>query len=1099
MRLNSKLWIISWISITSCMLSSAQFYNGHQMIFGKNRVQYNDFVWSFERYEKFDVYFNQDGRELAEYLADFAKTEIPRIESFFDYALDRRIIFIVYNKLSDFRQSNIDLVTGKEEYNIGGVTTISKNKVFLFFEGDFDKFRNQITGAIARVVSQQMLFGQDLKDNLANSTLINLPSWFLEGLISYLSDNWDYHLENRTKDGIVNGRYEKFNRLVGEDAVIAGHSFWRFIAETYGESVIPNILYLTRINKNAKSGFLYVLGLSLKELSYEWLGFYLNQYTDDETTQKTPNTGKIIRRPKKKRVYQQIRINPNGEQIAWVTNESGQYKIWLYNVDSRKKRKIIKREHKLEQITDYSYPVLTWHPSGKILAFITEERGGLKLYYYMTNTKELTVRNLLYFDKILDFSFSDDGSLFVFSGVKKGKTDIYVHTIASGTDFQVTNDIADDFHPRFINHSDDIIFSSNRASDTIYAEESNIRTSLSFDLFIYDYKNRSNALMRLSDDDTYSNKKQPLETSRNKYFILNDKSGIVNRYISRFDSTISFIDTTIHYRYIANNYPQTSYARNILEQDYNSGSGILGEIFFNRGRYYMFQNHADTDPLSEDILSETSFRKELKQELRVKDSIRNIDIKTVNIQELKENSIITENNDTLRLGDYQIDINNYIFEREKINLYNIKLKNKNLRLAMDTTLDKRPKVRIYQTAFYQNFIVNQVDFSFLNESYQAFTGGAVYFNPGMNLLFKLGTNDLFEDYKIIGGFRLSPDFDGNEYLVSIENLKKRVDKQVVFHRQAFKNYGLDENGYEFYVKTHTHELSYILRYPFNQVRSSGLSFTYRNDRTVFLSTNTTYLEQENINRNWLGIKVDHIFDNTKFLGTNLYSGTRYKIFAEVYQRIGDDFDELVVFGADFRHYIRIHRSLIWASRFAASTSQGSSRLIYYLGGVDNWTNITPLKTPTFIPLSEIPIDRTANYAYQTVATNMRGFSQNIRNGNNFALINTEIRWPVIKYLANYPLSNSFLENFQIVGFFDIGTAWSGKTPWSGENAYDYNEITRGTIKVTLDSDREPVVAGYGFGLRSQLLGYFVRLDWSWGIENNQIRERIFYFSLSLDF
>jgi outer membrane protein assembly factor BamA len=130
---------------------------------------------------------------------------------------------------------------------------------------------------------------------------------------------------------------------------------------------------------------------------------------------------------------------------------------------------------------------------------------------------------------------------------------------------------------------------------------------------------------------------------------------------------------------------------------------------------------------------------------------------------------------------------------------------------------------------------------------------------------------------------------------------------------------------------------------------------------------------------------------------------------------------------------------------------------------------------------------------------MRGFSQNIRNGNNFALINSEIRWPVIKYLANYPLSNSFLENFQIVGFFDIGTAWSGKTPWSGENAYDYTEITRGTIKVTLDSDRDPIVAGYGFGLRSQLLGYFVRLDWAWGIENNQIRPRVFYFSLSLDF
>ena len=1099
MRIYSKVWIIFGLSIIFCMLTSAQFYNGHQMIFGKNRVQFNDFFWSFERYDKFDVYFNQEGKELAEYVADFAKREIPKIESFFDYALDRRIIFIVYNKLSDFRQSNIDLITGKDEYNIGGVTTISKNKVFLFFEGDFTKFENQITGAVARVIAYQMLFGQDLKDNLANSTLINLPSWYFEGLVSYLSNNWDYRLENRTKDGIVNGRYEKFNRLVGEDAVIAGHSFWRFIAETYGESVIPNIIYLTRINKNAKSGFLYVLGLSLKDLSYEWMGYYLNQYSDDKTRDKTPNSGKIIKRPRKKRVYQQIKVNPDGNEIAYVTNESGKYKIWLYQIQSQKKKKIFRREHKLEQITDYSYPVLAWHPSGNFLTFITEEKGGLKLYYYMTDTRELTVRNLLYFDKVLDFSFSDDGSLFVFSAVKDGKTDIYVHTIAAGTNFQVTNDIADDFHPRFINHSDDIIFSSNRNSDTISIEESNPRGSLASDLFIYDYRNRSDVLMRLSDNDTYANKIQPLETKKNTYFSLNDKSGVINRYISKFDSTISFIDTTVHYRYIAHNYPLTNYSRNIIEQDYHAESNLLGEILYNDGRYHMFQNPADADPLPEDEISETSFSSEWKQTLKVKDSIRNITIKTINIQELKENSIITEDNDTFNLGDYKIDINNYIFEREKINLYNTKLKDRNLKLALDTTVEKRPKVRIYQTAFYQNFIVNQVDFSFLNESYQAFTGGAVYFNPGMNVLFKLGTNDLFEDYKIIGGFRLSPDFDGNEYLISFENLKKRVDKQVVFHRQAFKNYGTGDNDYEFIVKTHTHELSYIMKYPFSQVRSVGLTFTYRNDRTVFLSTDPIYLEEENISKNWAGIKLEHIFDNTKFLGTNLYSGTRYKIFAEVYQKIGDGFDELVVFGADFRHYIKIHRSLIWANRFAASTSQGSSKLIYYLGGVDNWTNITPLRTQTFIPLSEVPIDRTENYAYQTVATNMRGFSQNIRNGNNFALINTELRLPVIKYLANYPLSSSFLENFQIVGFFDLGTAWSGKTPWSGENAYDYSEITRGTIKVTLDSDREPIVAGYGFGLRSQLLGYFARFDWAWGIENNQIRPRVFYFSLSLDF
>ena len=140
-----------------------------------------------------------------------------------------------------------------------------------------------------------------------------------------------------------------------------------------------------------------------------------------------------------------------------------------------------------------------------------------------------------------------------------------------------------------------------------------------------------------------------------------------------------------------------------------------------------------------------------------------------------------------------------------------------------------------------------------------------------------------------------------------------------------------------------------------------------------------------------------------------------------------------------------------------------------------------------------------NYGFQSLATNMRGFSQNIRNGNNFALINSEIRWPVIRYLAGHPFRSNFLNSVQIVGFGDIGTAWSGLSPWSGTNGYDTDTFTNGPVTVTLDSNRDPIVAGFGAGLRAQIFGYFVRADWAWGIENNYLLPRIFYLSFSLDF
>ena len=59
-------------------------------------------------------------------------------------------------------------------------------------------------------------------------------------------------------------------------------------------------------------------------------------------------------------------------------------------------------------------------------------------------------------------------------------------------------------------------------------------------------------------------------------------------------------------------------------------------------------------------------------------------------------------------------------------------------------------------------------------------------------------------------------------------------------------------------------------------------------------------------------------------------------------------------------------------------------------------------------------------------------------------------------------------------------------------AYATEKLTNGPVTVTLDSNRKPIVSGFGVGARAQLLGYFVRADWAWGIDNNYILPRIFY-------
>ena len=47
----------------------AQFYNGSQQRFGKNRVQYREFLWQSYRFPEIETYFYKEGRDVAKYVS----------------------------------------------------------------------------------------------------------------------------------------------------------------------------------------------------------------------------------------------------------------------------------------------------------------------------------------------------------------------------------------------------------------------------------------------------------------------------------------------------------------------------------------------------------------------------------------------------------------------------------------------------------------------------------------------------------------------------------------------------------------------------------------------------------------------------------------------------------------------------------------------------------------------------------------------------------------------------------------------------------------------------------------------------------------------
>jgi Tol biopolymer transport system component len=1052
----------------------AQFYNGTQVDFGKNRVQYDAFEWQFYRFPRFETYFYTGGKKLAVHTANYANKRIPELEKFLDFYLDEQIQFIVYNKQSHFRQSNIGLSTN-ENYNVGGVTRIVDSKVFIYFEGDYRQFERQIDAGILRVLIYQMIYGGNWKDVLRNSALASLPEWYIDGLVSYLTEPNNPLVNARIKDGILNGDFKRFNSLNSEAASVAGHAMWRYIAETYGQNVISNILYMTRMSREIDDGFLYVIGVPFEDLYDEWVAYYKGEYlTEARETYDEPGNP-VEFKIRKNRRYQNFTSSRDGRYIAYSTNKMGQYKIFLFDKTNGKTHKILKKEHQLDRIQDYSYPLVEWHPSNKYLSFITEEKGEIRFYTYDIEGESLAVKPIFKMEKILSYNYLPDGRRIIFSGLNEGQSDLYLYNVLGNTQNKLTDDLYDDLDPIVSPDGKKIFFISNRQNDSLNLPHEVNPFLNEKDLFVYEMDQKETPIRSVTNTDDIDESK-PLILGDKVYYSVN-KKGETERFAAQYDSAVSKIDTAIHYRYFYESEKKERYNRNIIEQSSNQDLSI-DQISYSDGRYALYNKQTETQ--QQDLPTESNQNQENAQEIFPRDS--------------KESFIVFEEEKVER----EVDIYNYQFSNSVSKKAPSPQRTLTSTNANDITPLEFPTQRLYRLNFKADNSVLQLNNTFINSQYQLFNGGP-YINSGLGVNTKVGIVDLMEDHRIYGGFRYAGDLI--EYSLSYQNLKKRLDKEYMISRTRERVTGRSFNrGSSFIpepfdVKTIRGVASYI--WPFSEVTSLRTVFSLRNDRVIPLSSDRFNLETDILNEFWASSKVAYVYDNSRNVALNIRYGTRFKVFGEYYKMVYSGADDspssdLVVLGLDYRHYQKIHREFIFVSRFAASTSFGSNPLIYYLGGVNEWWKSDIFDEST-------PIDYSQNYGFQALAANMRGFLQNIRNGSNFAVMNYELRLPVFAYFINRPIQSDFVRNFQIVGFADIGTAWTGTSPFDDDNPLNNETYTTGPITVTYENINDPIVGGSGFGLRTTLLGYFVRADWAWGIENGEISKKSqFIFSLSLD-
>jgi Tol biopolymer transport system component len=1101
--------------------------------FGQSRVQYGKFEWSYVRSENFDAYHYVGGRELAQFAARTCETELNGVEKLIDHRLSGRVEIIVYNTLSDYKQTNLNVLSDQSQ-NPGGYSQVVSNKIFVYFNGNHEDFVNQLKAGLSLVLMNELLFGGSIQDRIQNAALLNLPDWFLFGL----SKNWDVNVNNKMKDYILTKKVKKFNRLIYNDPELAGQAFWRFLTEKYGTEVIANMLYVSRLSRNYETALIYVTGENLKKTSKDLIKYFQEQYNKEDTLRNLPTNTFKIKKRLTPYVEPQMKVSPRGDKLIFSTNKYGKYKIWLMDTKTGKQRKVHRGGFKYHMFElDHSFPMMSWHPGGEKFAFVFEKKGKIFLTTVDLISKKKETIRFFKFDKINSFAYSENERTLVFSATRKGQSDLYVYDLNTRRERQLTNDVHDDLFPRFVEGSSKIIFSSNRNSNLVAAPAGpTLPQGNNLDIYLYDFETNSDKLIRLTNTPNI-NETEPLEYNNSYFGYLSEYNGIKNRYVSRYeeeydftelnikyldderandtlyfdvlknlgtefeyegktirlDSSIEKIDTIVHNKTIVYTYPITNYKRNIIAHDVSKQSKTVYETIFDNGKYTIRYS-----PWIRNIEEESSRIETYPTMFRLKSGYANKPFVSgaityssrkpkqeagVSASGIKQPAKPIVKYNYLFLSEFPIKNNipaqdgGYVQQESPVKLASAK----GFKLAAPS---------FYNITFFPDHLVTQLDNSIINTYYQPI-GLSNPFAQSIQPMIKFGIIDLLEDYRITGGFRLPFNVSTVDYFASLETLKRRFDHKLSYYRQV--RLGVNGEFPAYSARNISQELRYSVRFPFLPTFCVRTEFFVRRDQTSTLAQNRQSLDIPSFTQRWVGGKVELVFDNAIPKGLNLWNGTKFKVFYEHYEDLDNKNGQLNTVGFDFRHYQKLHRQLILATRVTYNTSFGPSRVKYVLGGVDNWISAKQEdggNSPTSV-----------NYSFQALATNLRGFKQNIRSGNSFAVVNTEIRWPIFTYLFNRPIRNEFISNFQIVPFFDIGTAWVGPDPYSEENTYNQIRVVENQyLNATVINVRDPIVAGYGSGLRTKFLGYFIRFDAAWGVQDLEASKKpIYYFSLSLDF
>lgn len=1079
-----------------------------QKIFGKNRIQYKQFNWKYVSSTNFDVYFSDGGYDNAVLAAKYAELEYQRIIELLDYSPFNRVKIIVYNSYNDLLQSNIQPPV--ENPALGGQTNFVKSKIEVPFEGNQLEFKRNIAEQITKYLVTDMMYGGSIRNTYRNSIFLVLPEWYINGLAAYVARGWSNEMDDYLRDLFSHFKIRNPSAISMADQTLIGQSVWHYIAESQGKKSIANVLTLTRISRNYEIGISSNVGMRYSKFEIGWRDYYRHNADATIESYTLIDATKAVKKNRQLLSYYQVKSSPDGKLVAYSESNQGKYKVYVREVKTGKTRHFLTGGNKsIDQKLNVKTPLLAWK-SDRVLSVIETHKSKIRM-----TTREIsggyTSRKVFgTFDQVIDFDYSDDGNSIIFSAEKAGKSDLFLFSPKSNTIKQLTNDLFDETHPVFLKGaSNAFVFSSNRNTDTLTIPA--IKLSAIHDntnLFVYNPLVSTTLVKQLTK--TSCHEEAPSAISANEIAYLQDETGIFNlsvldintgisKQLTNFQQNITSFDLSYTknfsctMQYKSRELLMVDYPINFLEAvkkpaktPRKESVNFIENIFndFNADSITQklpkdtLQNLEDTVPVIESPTdNEPNNAKSHVDEQEITFGSDEVPLKQTKIpmDSTKSNANLKED---------EIDVNNYTFESERAPLNNGDDDRNQFGTGITTKYRSEEAIKVsdYKPLRPMLNISNTIT--------------SLMFDPlrGFGVVGEVGLTDMLENHRLNAFVFGKFDLRTSNMIFEYEYLKKRIDYKFKYEKQRL--YLSDSNNIT--QKSGLDKLEMSLIYPLST--TAKLSFT-----PFGLTANMTTISPPGYHddkRNYfLGGRVELVYDNTITTGMNMTEGTRIRLTSDNYMGTKEKNTSFSSIEADIRNYKKVHREIIFATRLSTGTFYGKGAPNYLLGGLDNWAFAPdPVILNKESPLYFGPNVDSRQFLFNRYVTNLRGFNYSQQSGKSHLLFNAELRIPIVKYIYKGLINSEFLRNFQLVCFYDIGSAWTGTNPFNSENSFNTVTIDKGnTFKAKIINFKNPFLSSFGPGIHTHAMGYYIKFDVAWPMQDYEYKKPRFMVSLGYDF